>query len=140
MSPDHIRIKKGAFRIPERPFFLMNNVSGRLGVFGKKRLVQVDRVVLDPSQGDGHVAEGQGRQSIAGALFHPIKMSFTNLIGKIVEPAGLVIDFACITNVFIVEGTADLGKKGKHLMVEVVQVFPTLFAEIEIILLQTPHV
>ena len=46
--------------------------------------MQVNRVILDPPQGNGHIAEGQGGQSTAGALLHPGEVCFTNLISQIV--------------------------------------------------------
>jgi len=38
------------------------------GKSGNQRLMHVDRVILDPAHGHGHVAEGQGGQGAAGTL------------------------------------------------------------------------
>ena len=80
--------------------------------------MQVDRMIFDPSQGNSHVAESQGRECAAGALFHPGEMGFTNLISQVVEAAGLVVDFTHTAHIFIIEGIADLGEEGEDLLVE----------------------
>ena len=102
--------------------------------------MQVDCMTLDAPQGDSHVAEGQCRQSAAGAILHPGKVVFANQIGQIVEAIRLIINFPGATYIFIVKGFADPGEETQDLLMECVDVIPGVFTEIKLVLIETLHV
>jgi hypothetical protein len=143
------KVGKSLADLPERTISLYNTHTGELlskfvywqdGNYIKDASVQVDRVVLDPAQSNRHVTESQGRQGATGACFHPVQVRIPNRIGQIVEPAGLHHESAHAAASSFLKALQTRLKKAKTSWMEIDQIFPGIFAEIEFMLVEPLHV
>ena len=82
--------------------------------------MQVDGVILDPAQGNSHVAKGQGRQCTTGPGLHAFKVGLADLVGQIVESGRFRVNLACAACEFVIlKGLADHVEKIDDLLVVV---------------------